>query len=125
MTTVATDIAHEEEYLGKLDWRLWTKILRRAMAYRTSIVLLLVTAAVMAGVDALYPLVTRGLIDDIEAGRTTLPRWIMMYAALAVVSCSMVAVFIHCGGKIATHVSHDIRAAGFDKLQEPAVFLLR
>ena len=73
MTTAAIDIAHEEEYLGKLDWRLWTKILRRAMAYRTSIVLLLVTAAVMAGVDALYPLVTRGLIDDIEAGMTEAP----------------------------------------------------
>ncbi len=120
MTTAVGQSLREEEFTGKTDWGLWWKILRRARPHWRVITLLVFSVAALSAVDALLALVPGGVVNILDRGGSgrDLLWWAAVYTVLTMVFSACVATFIYCGGKISTHVSHDIRRDAFAKLQE-------
>jgi ATP-binding cassette subfamily B protein len=97
----------------------WRRVLRHALAYPRDLAVVAVAGLVTAAADVSFPLVTRHLIDELVergAGARVLAHG-AAYGALAALLATAVAVFIRRAGKLSTHVSHDIRVAGFARLQ--------
>jgi len=111
---------HEEEDYGKeLDLSLWRKLFSYAKPYRRELILLCVCAIGTALADTGFPLVMKLVIDDVvERGAgASLTFYGAIFAGLAVMLSLSVWGFIHFGGKLRFHASHDIRRDGFDNLQ--------
>ena len=101
----------------KLD--LWRRLLRYALAYRFEMSMLALSAFFTASAEIAFPLITRSVIDDISANGADAS--LLLYGGwyaffTAVLACSVVG-FIWFGGKLRTHVAHDIRMDGFNNLQ--------
>ncbi len=111
---------HEEEFSDKIDIRLWAKVYGLALPHRKTLAALVTTSILLAAVDGVMFLVPKLVIDRLQAsGReASLMTPALMYLGLSTLFCICVAGFIHFAGRIATHVSHDIRKQGFDRLQE-------
>ena len=109
----------EENYDNKVDLRHWRKLLAYAMVYRSEVTWLGVCAVGTALSEVLFPLVTRALIDDVDTSPDSIRLWpyVGAYAALVATLAGCVVGFIWQGGKIRTHVGHDIRRDGFENLQ--------
>ena len=110
----------DEDRVARMDWRLWGKIFRFALAHRRSVAGLVGTAILLAAADATLTLVPRGVINQLRhhGDDARFGGWLAVYAGLSAVFCACVCSFIHFGGKIWTHVAHDIRGACFGKLQD-------
>lgn len=110
----------DDEREGKVDLRLWRKLLQYTLHYRRTAVAFTSVAFGMAASDLCFPIVTGSLIAEVETkgadANITFYGW--AYAILTVVLCANVWGFIVCAGKIRTHVSHDIRRDAFAQLQE-------
>ncbi len=118
---MATDHGYvEEDYEARFDWGVWRRIFSFALPYRRYLVPMAVVSVLTAGVDASFTLVVRRVIDEVESRGlgSWLGFWAAVYAGLVLALCAGVWLFIVLGGKIATGISHDIRRAGFAKLQE-------
>ncbi len=98
---------------------LWKKLFSYTTPYRRELVLLASFAVLTALMEVAYPLVTRGVVDTVAAEGFDANLWPYAFAYLActVVISASVGGFIWAGGKIRTHVSHDIRRDGFENLQ--------
>ena len=103
-----------------LDLALWKKLFGYTRPYRKQVLLLCAAGAATALVDTAYPLLTKWMVDDIMAnGRDAdLLPYIAGYLGLTVAISFFIWAFIHMAGMIRTHVSHDIRRAGFERLQQ-------
>jgi ATP-binding cassette subfamily B protein len=110
----------EDEFKARLDAGLWWKLVRRALHLKRFIVPLAIAAIAIALCDAAFAHITRWTIDGVVKGGpdATLAPYIAGYLGVTLVLCVGVWVFIDCAGAISNHLSHDIRAAGFAKLQE-------
>jgi ATP-binding cassette subfamily B protein len=109
----------EEALARRMRFGLWKKLFSYTRPYRRELILLGVFATATALMEVAFPLITRGVIDAIAAhGRATnlVPFGAMYMACTAVIAIS-VGCFIWAGGKIRTHISHDIRRDGFENLQ--------
>lgn len=109
----------EETYESRVDLGLWRKLLRYALRYPWHVAGLCVLAITTAGADTAFPLVTRAVIDAIgedPQGFDPMP-FVWAYAVVTTVLCASVYGFIGLAGWLRTHVSHDIREAGFANLQ--------
>ncbi|MDF1814817.1 MAG: ABC transporter ATP-binding protein [Verrucomicrobiales bacterium] len=110
----------EDVFSERLDLSLWKRVFRHALPYRGYLKRLSVSAVAIAMVDASFALVTRWAVDDViasgaESGFT--PQ-IAVYVTLTVLLCVGVWIFIRAAGGLANHMSHDIRAESFKRLQE-------
>ena len=110
----------EDEREEKVDLHLWRKLLNYTLRYRKTSIAFCFVAAGMASCDLAFPILTRDLIDAIEADESSIDLWAYgwWYAGLTMGLCSCIWAFIACAGKIRTHVSHDIRSDAFVQLQE-------
>ena len=110
----------EEEYHERFSLRVWRRLLAFARPYWRHYIGLMVASLALAGTEAAFPLVTRGVIDDIKArGReANLVGYATVYAGLSLTLAAEILVFIRLAGVISTRISHDIRRAGFGHLQE-------
>jgi ATP-binding cassette subfamily B protein len=116
-----TQAAHEREELPEgLDLHLWKRIYQLAMPHKRTLIALVSTSMLLAATDATMTLVPKFVIDTLRGQSATesIWPWMWMYAALMLMFSGCVWAFICFAGKIATHVSHDIRQAGFEKLQD-------
>jgi len=109
----------EDEFKAKLDTGLWWKLFQRALHLKRFLIPLAVCAVAIAVCDAGFAHLTRWTIDAVVEGgpATDLTPFIFGYFAVIVVFCVGVWIFIDCAGAISNHLSHDIRAASFDRLQ--------
>jgi len=109
----------EADYSGRFEWRLWLKVLRRVLGYKRYVIPLAVMALAVAWIDAAFPLVTRDALNLIErdGARADLRGCIQRYVVLTVSLGISVWIFIVLAGKITTQLSHDLRQAGFARLQ--------
>jgi len=116
----AKQAIQEEEYAGRFSLDLWRRLLRYALPYRAQVWGLLLVAAVLAGLNGSSTLVTRYVFNDVVARgpRARLPEFGAALFAITLISCLDILVFIRLAGRICTGMSHDIRRAGFDHLQE-------
>lgn len=115
----------DDEALAKrFDATLWKRLFAYARRYPTELKWLGVFAFLTALMEIFYPLLTRGVIDSVDAylnddAVTTLDLspYIAGYAACTIVIAVCIGGFIWMGGKVRTHISHDIRRDGFENLQ--------
>jgi ATP-binding cassette subfamily B protein len=109
----------EEAIARRMRFGLWRKLFAYTVPYRRELVLLGVFAVLTALMEVTYPLITRGVVDAVAASGTeaTLWPWMLAYLACTAVIALSVGGFVTAGGKIRTHVSHDIRRDGFENLQ--------
>lgn len=98
---------------------LWKKLFAYARRYPRELAGLGGCAFVTACMEVSYPLITKGVVDHVAAEGTDarLLPWVLAYLAVTVTIASAIGTFIWLGGKIRTHVSHDIRRDGFENLQ--------
>lgn len=110
----------EDEFKAKLDTGLWWKLFQRALHLKRFLVPLAIAAVAIALCDAAFAHVTRWTIDGVlrDGASASLAPYLAGYAVITIVLCVGVWVFIDCAGAISNHLSHDIRAASFDRLQE-------
>jgi ATP-binding cassette subfamily B protein len=98
---------------------LWRKLFRYALRYRADLVRLSFFAFCTACTEVAYPLITKAVVDEVEAlgaDARFLP-YAVAYAVCTLVLAGSVGAFIWAGGKIRTYVSHDIRQSAFENVQ--------
>ena len=115
----------DDEALGKrFDALLWTRLFNYAKRYPRELTWLGVFAFVTALMEIAYPLLTKGVIDEVDAylndplvTELSLGPWIAGYVVCTLIISVCIGGFIWMGGKVRTHISHDIRQDGFENLQ--------
>lgn len=101
-----------------LDLVVWRRLLGFLGPYRRPVLGLVSLAMLTAALEISFPLLTRRVVDTVAAGEPLpLGQYALMYLALLAVLALTICQFIRLGGTIQTHVSHDIREAGFASLQ--------
>jgi len=110
----------EDSYHQGMNLDLWRKLLGYALHYRLEVTILATSAFFTAVCEIAYPLITKSVIDSIAAEGVTTDLWFYagLYAFFTILLGISVGCFIWFGGKIRTHVAHDIRMDGFCNLQE-------
>ena len=103
----------------RVNLTLWRKLFVYARRYPRDLFWLGVCAFVTACMEVAYPLITRGVVDEValKGSEANLVPWVLMYLLTTAAIAIAITGFVQIAGKIRTHVSHDIRAAGFDNLQ--------
>ena len=98
---------------------LWRRLFRYALPYRTELKWLAFFAVCTAAMDVAFPLITKGVVDVVEAQGRAANLWPYAWAYLVctIVLAASVGGFIWAGGKMRTHVSHDIRRDAFENVQ--------
>lgn len=109
----------EEVFTGRLDMGLWRKILPFSLPYRRQMVLLGVTAVIVAGCDVAIPVFTGWIVDEItrNGAQARIGGYLAGYAGSFLLLAACILAFILLAGRITCGVSHDIRSATFQKLQ--------
>ncbi len=113
-------VQDDDTYKGRIDLRLWRRILTHAAPYRAALLTMCIAGVFVAGIDVLFPLVTGWLIDEaIENGLTdALYGYGAAYLALVIGLTACIWLFIVFAGRIATGIAYDLRTKGFARLQE-------
>tara|TARA_B110000285_G_scaffold8943_2_gene9095 strand:+ start:1995 stop:3866 length:1872 start_codon:yes stop_codon:yes gene_type:complete len=109
----------DDSFNAGMDLHLWRKLLSYALHYRKEVIILAACAFFTAIAEIAFPLITKGVIDTVAADGldADLSQYAALYAAFTLLLGLSVSGFIWYGGKIRTHVAHDIRMDGFCNLQ--------
>jgi ATP-binding cassette subfamily B protein len=109
----------EDALAARMNLGLWKKLFAYAAQYPRDLTYLGVFAFLTACAEVAYPLITKGVVDAVAVDGTeaVLLPWILGYLLCTVSISLSIGGFIWMGGKIRTHVSHDIRRDGFANLQ--------
>ena len=109
----------EDSYDHGMNLDLWRKLLGYALHYRLEVTVLAISAFFTAVCEIAYPLITKNVIDSVAVDGVTTDLWFYagLYAFFTLLLGISVGCFIWYGGKIRTHVAHDIRLDGFCNLQ--------
>ena len=117
MTTLDTTL-QEEQYQGRFSLPVWKKLFGYAWVYRGHLLGLCVTAAVLAGLETVMPVLNRGIIDAADTSRgDRLRLYALGYAVVVPAFSACIFTFIRLAARLTTSISHDIRKAAFDHLQ--------
>ncbi|MEM8765940.1 MAG: ABC transporter ATP-binding protein [Pseudomonadota bacterium] len=109
----------DEALAARMNLDLWKKLFGYAKAYPKDLTWLGIFAFLTACAEVAYPLITKGVVDAVGAdgAEANLLPWIGAYLLTTIGIALSIGGFIWMGGKIRTHISHDIRRDGFDNLQ--------
>ena len=110
----------EDSFEEGVDLGLWRQLMAYTLHYPVEVTILAVCAICTAIAEVAFPLITRAVIDAVsnEGAEVNLLQYGLLYFAFVVLLACSVGGFIWFGGKIRTHVSHDIRKNGFQNLQQ-------
>lgn len=110
----------EQDYTKRFDWGLWKKLLQYVKKYKKEVIILSLVMVGVAGVDAVFPIMTKEAVDRFIIPGTVdgLPGFAIIYGLLVIFQAFNVWLFITIAGKLETGISYDIRKVGFQKLQE-------
>ena len=109
----------EDSYRHGMNIDLWRRLLGYTLHYRFEVTMLVISAVCTAIAEIAFPLITRRVIDTVARLGTDahLAYYAGLYLAFVVLIATSISSFIWFGGKLRTHVSHDIRRDGFENLQ--------
>ncbi len=109
----------DDALASRMNLDLWKKLFSYAREYPKDLAKLGGCAFVTACAEVTYPLITKAVVDEVsERGSDAdLVPWILAYLLCTLCIALAIGGFIWMGGKIRTHVSHDIRRDGFANLQ--------
>jgi len=110
----------EDSFEEGVDLGLWRQLMAYTLHYPVEVTILAVCAICTAIAEVAFPLITRAVIDAVGnyGAEVNLLQYGLLYFAFVVLLACSVGGFIWFGGKIRTHVSHDIRKNGFQNLQQ-------
>jgi ATP-binding cassette subfamily B protein len=111
---------HDDDQPRRFNLSVWRRVLRLARPFVRQGIGLAAMAVIIAVCETLMPFLTGRIIDRVEQAGADAVFWRLCaaYAAVVIVICLAIAGFIILAGYIASGVSHDIRRASFDKLQQ-------
>ncbi len=111
----------EEEYQDKkVDLKMWRKLLRFAKPYRWLIVTIIACMVSNGVLDMMFSKMQQWVLDyHVTKGVWEgIGKYIALSAVMLVGQCLLIFTFIRLAGRVESGVTHDIRRAGFRKLQE-------
>jgi ATP-binding cassette subfamily B protein len=117
------DDGFDEDKLGaRINLPLWKKLFVYARQYPRELKWLATCAVITALMEVTYPLLTKGVVDEVDAYVKGGPEPDLWFWGLAYFACTLtIAVsiggFVWLAGKVRTSVAHDIRQDGFVNLQ--------
>ena len=112
----------EEKLAARINVDLWKKLFDYARRYPHIVKWLAIFAFLTALMEVTYPLLTKGVIDEVDAylkGGTEPDLWFwgLLYLGCTVIITLAIGGFIWMAGRLRTHIAHDIRQDGFANLQ--------
>ncbi|MEM9623168.1 MAG: ABC transporter transmembrane domain-containing protein, partial [Pseudomonadota bacterium] len=112
----------EEALAANINPQLWRKLFDYARVYPRQLMWLAGFAVTTALMEVAYPLLTKGVIDNVErylkdGTDPQLHWWALGYLICTLIICVSIGGFIWMAGWIRTHIAHDIRRDGFANLQ--------
>lgn len=109
----------EEALARRMRLHLWKKLFAYTRPYRRKLAMLGFFATLTAVMDVSFPLITRAVIDAVDAHGASANLWpyAAAYIACTTVLSVSVGCFVWAGGFIRSHIGHDIRRDGFENLQ--------
>ena len=115
----AIDGIDEDAAARRVRLQLWRRLFAYTRPYRGTVITLATAAGCTAALDVAFPLLNRAVIDAAasEGFENSMWRWGGIYACSIVLFSISIGTFIWAGGRIRTHISHDIRRDGFANLQ--------
>ena len=111
----------EEEYQdSKFDIKVWLKIFSYMKPFKRNVILGVLAAVVLAGIDTIYPLINKYAIDEIiqTGSLDKLPYFIGFYIVIMFLIGTMVYSFIINAGHVQQKLSFALRKHAFRRLQE-------
>jgi len=108
----------EEEFQKKWDFGLWRRLLAFARPYRLDFVLLIGIMVAVGSIDAVFPLMTRYAVDQVAPGKADLIGFALTYLGISATQALLVWFLIWQAGRIEQGLIHDLRRAGFARLQK-------
>ena len=98
---------------------LWRRLFTFTLPYKAELWVIVVAGSVTALMEMAYPLITKWLIDDVEANgqEADLFFWAMVYLGTCFLMAVSIGSFIWMTSKIRVYASYDIRKAAFANLQ--------
>ena len=114
------DAFKEQEYDKRFDISLWKKLLQFCKPYKKRLVTLGLFMIGLAGVDVIFPLMSKYAVDNfVIPGKTDgIVLFGIIYFLLIAVQAANIFFFIDIAGKIEMYLTYDIRKKGFQHLQE-------
>ena len=111
----------EEKLAARINVDLWKKLFAYARRYPDILKWLAAFAFLTALMEVTYPLLTKGVIDEVDAylkGGTEPDLWFwgLLYLGCTVIITLAIGGFIWMAGRLRTHIAHDIREDGFANL---------
>ena len=105
----------EQDYSDKLDFNIWKKLLGYAAVYKKQMITLAIVMVMVAGIDAVFPLLNRYVVDNyIVPGQAKgMGLFIGAYLVLTAVQGVNVWLLIAISGKVEAAICHDIRIKAF------------
>jgi len=110
----------EEDYNRRFDLSLWKKLLSLIGSYRKQMISLAIVMIIVAGIDAIFPIMTRKAIDNyvVPGNLNGLKTFAFQYGLLVLIQAVNIFLLISIAGKIDMGIVYDIRKAAFEKLQK-------
>ena len=109
----------EKEYTKNFDVSLWKKLFQHVTPYRKKMITLSIFMLGLAGIDILFPLMSKYAIDHyiIPQQLAGLDWFSVVYVLLIAFQALNIYFFIAIAGKIEMGITYDIRKKCFDHLQ--------
>ncbi|MBL4686108.1 MAG: ABC transporter ATP-binding protein [Nannocystaceae bacterium] len=116
---MSEQLGDDDEYSGQLNWALWKRMLAHAAPYQRELAGMAAMGLGVAAIDTAIPVIMGTLIDETITSGLTLRLWayVAVYGGLIGALGLAIFGFIWLAGLIATGVAHDLRRAGFARLQ--------
>lgn len=104
----------------KIDLRVWKRLLSYALRSKWRVISTMSIMIMVAGIDLLYPLMTRFAINNLILPQTTQGVWQFagLYILLVLFQSTGVFLFVKGAGRLERDISYDIRQETFTKLQQ-------
>lgn len=117
---MSASLQPEDEFKSRLDAGLWLRLFRRSLKLKRYLYPMIATAIMIAACDAAFAHINRWVIDGVvrDGARAAFTSYLLVYLAVTLLLCSGVWLFIGLAGNISNRLAHEIRAEGFDRLQE-------
>ncbi len=111
----------DQDVQAKFSFQTWKKILAIIFKSKKHLILLIVFSSLLAGLETLIPLFNRYAIDHYfneTPDYSTVPYFIVAYAAMATGFGICVWAFIRQAGKIEAETSYELRKQAFENIQK-------
>lgn len=110
----------EQEYTKRFDFGLWKQFFRYTKSYKRQFIWLAIIMIAVGGIDAIFPLMSKYIIDHFIIPGSLDGLWMfgLVYLAVMIIQVCNVWLLIAIAGNIDMGISYDIRRDGFQRLQE-------